>query len=145
MVVWHHGLQDSIMSDRNFLFTLKFWSLLCYFLEIKCRLSTAFYLQLNGQTMWQNSIIKTYLQAFVNFKQNNWGRFLSMAEFVYNNAKNTTTGHTPFEFNCKYHLYVLYKKDINSRFKSKTANKLSTKLKELIIVYCKNLYHAQKL
>ena len=46
--VWHHGLSDSIISDREAIFTSKFWSLLCYFLGIKRRLSTAFYPQTDG-------------------------------------------------------------------------------------------------
>ena len=43
VVVWHHGLPNSIMSDRGSLFTLKFWSSFCYFLGIKRRRSTAFH------------------------------------------------------------------------------------------------------
>ena len=43
VVVRHHGLSDSIVSDRGLLFTSKFWSSLCYFLGIKRRLSTAFH------------------------------------------------------------------------------------------------------
>ena len=35
IVVWHHGLPDSIMFDRGLLFTSKFWSLLCCFFDIK--------------------------------------------------------------------------------------------------------------
>ena len=50
VVVRHHGLPDSIVSDRGSLFTSKFWSSLCYFLGIKRRLSTAFYYQTDGQT-----------------------------------------------------------------------------------------------
>ena len=45
VVVCHHGLPDSIVTDRGSLFTLKFWSSLCYFLGIKRRLSTAFHPQ----------------------------------------------------------------------------------------------------
>ena len=45
IVVWHHGFLDSIVSDRDSLFTSKFWSSLYYFLGIKQRLSTAFYPQ----------------------------------------------------------------------------------------------------
>ena len=43
VVVWHHGLADSIMTDKGSLFTLKFWSSLCYFFGIKQNLSTAFH------------------------------------------------------------------------------------------------------
>ena len=44
--------------------------------------------------------MEAYLQAFVNFKQNDWARLLSMAEFIYNNAKNASTGHMLFKLNC---------------------------------------------
>ena len=70
MVVWHHGLLNSIVSNRGSLFISKFWSLLCYFLGIKQRLSTAFHPQTDGQTERQNSTMEAYLQAFVNLKQN---------------------------------------------------------------------------
>ena len=68
VVVRHHGLPDSIVSDRGSLFTLKFWSLLCYFLAVKRRLSTTFHPQTNGQTKRQNSTMEAYLRAFVNFE-----------------------------------------------------------------------------
>ena len=106
VVVRHHGLPDSIVTNRGSLFTSKFWSLLCYFLGIKRRLSTAFHPQPDGQTKKQNSTMKAYLRAFVNFEQNDWTRLLPMAEFTYNNAKNASTGFTPFELNCRYHLRV---------------------------------------
>ena len=71
VVVRHHGFPNSIITDRGSLFTSKFWSLLCYFLDIKQKLSTAFHPQTDGQTKRQNSIIKAYLGAFINFEQNN--------------------------------------------------------------------------
>ena len=61
VVVRYHGLPDSIVTDRGSFFTSKFWSSLCYFLGIKWRLSTAFYLQTNGQIERQNSTIEAYL------------------------------------------------------------------------------------
>ena len=94
VVVRHHGLPDSIVTDRGSLFTSKFSSSLCYFLGVKRRLSTAFHPQTDGQTERQNSTMEAYLRAFVNFEQNDWARLLPMAEFAYNNAKNATTGHT---------------------------------------------------
>ena len=72
MIVRYHGLLDSIVSDRKSLFTSKFWSLLCYFLGIKQKLSTAFYPQTDGQTKRQNNTMEAYFRAFVNFKQNDW-------------------------------------------------------------------------
>ena len=68
VVVQHHGLLDSIISDRRAIFTSKFWSLFCYFLGIKRRLSTTFHLQTDGQTEQQNSTMEAYLCAFVNWE-----------------------------------------------------------------------------
>ncbi len=48
VVVQYHGLPDAIVSDRGLVFTLKFWSLLYYFLGIKQKLPTTFYPQTNG-------------------------------------------------------------------------------------------------
>ena len=67
--------------------------------------------------------------------------FLPMAEFVYNNAKNASTGHTPFKLNCGYHFWMLYKEDIDPRSRSKLADELSAEFRNLIIVFCENLHH----
>lgn len=61
MIVRHHGLFELIVCDWDELLFLKFWCLLCYFLGIKQKLSTAFSPQTNGQTKRQNSITKAYL------------------------------------------------------------------------------------
>ena len=145
VVVWHHGLSNSIVSDRGSLFTSKFWSSICYFLGIKLRLLTAFHPQTDGQTERQNSTMEEYLRAFVNFKQNDWARFLPMAEFAYNNAKNASTGHTAFELNCGYHPQMSYEEEVDPRSKSKSADKLSAELRELMFVCRENLHHAQEL
>ena len=103
VVVRHHGLRDSIVTDRKPIFFSKFWSSLCYFLGIKRKLSTAFHPQTDGRTERQNSTMEAYLRPFVNFEQNDWASLLTMAEFAYNNAKNASTGFTSFELNCEYH------------------------------------------
>ncbi len=68
-----------------------------------------------------------------------------MAEFVYNNAKNVSTGHTSFELNCGYHLRVFLEEDVDPHSRSRFANELAKELRELIEVYCQNLLHAQEL
>ena len=70
VVVRHHGLPDSIVTDRGSFFISKFWSSLCYFFKVKKRLSTAFHPQTDSQTERQNSTMEAYLQSFVNFEQN---------------------------------------------------------------------------
>ena len=134
VVIWHHGFPNSIVSDRGLLFTSKFWSSLCYFYDIKRRLSTIFHPQTNGQTKQQNSTMEVYLQAFVNFKLNDWARILPMIKFAYNNTKNASTSHTLFELNCGYYPRISYKKEVDSHFKSKSADELLVELKELMII-----------
>ncbi len=68
-----------------------------------------------------------------------------MAEFAYNNAKNANTGHTPFELNCGYYLWVTYKEHIDLHSQSKSADELTTELRELIAICKENFQHAQKL
>ena len=145
VVVGHHGLLDSIVSNRGSVFTFRFWSSFCYFLSIKWRLSIAFYPQTDSQTKWQNNMMEAYLRPFVNCKQNNWARFLPMAEFVYNNAKYTSMGYMPFELNYEYHLCVFYKEDVDPCSRSKAADELTKELRNLIAVCKENLQHAQKL
>ncbi len=70
---------------------------------------------------------------------------MPIAEFAYNNAKNASTGHTPFELNCGYHLRVSFEENVNPRSKSRSANELAEELRELMEVCCQNLLHAQKL
>ena len=86
-----------------------------------------------------------YLSAFINFKQNDWARLLPMGKFAYNNAKNSSIGHTPFQLNCGYHPCVFFEKDTNPRFRSKSADELSAELRDLISVCWEKLHHAQEL
>ena len=132
VVVRYHGLPDSIITDRGSLFTSKFWFSLCYFLNIKKRLFMAFHPQTNGQTERQNSTIETYLRAFVNWEQNDWARLLPMAEFVYNNAKNASTGHIPFKLNCGFHPQVSFEDNIDLCSRSCSADELAKELRELM-------------
>ena len=69
VIVHHHGVLESIVIDQGSLFTFKFWSLLCYFLGIKTKLSITFYLETDRQTEKQNSIMEAYLRVFVNKEQ----------------------------------------------------------------------------
>lgn len=141
VVVQYHGLPNLIITDQGSIFMSKFWSLLHYFLGIKQCLSTAFHPQTNGQIERQNITMKVYLQAFVNWEQNNWARLLLITEVAYNNAKNASTGYTPFEFNCGYHPRVSFEEDTNPRFRSKTAKDLASELKDLMTICQENLFY----
>ena len=68
-----------------------------------------------------------------------------MVEFAYNNSKNASTGHTSFELNSSYHPQTSYEKEVDPRSQSKSADKLAQELRELMIICCENLHHAQEL
>ena len=109
MVIWHHSLPDTIMSDRGLLFTSKLWSSLCYFFGNKKKLSITFHLQTDSQTKRQNSKMEAYLQLFINFEQNDQAKLLLIAEFTYKNTKNASIGQMLFQLNCGYHSWMSYK------------------------------------
>ena len=68
-----------------------------------------------------------------------------MTKFIYNNAKKASTNHTFFELNCNYHLQIFFKNNVDLYSRSRLANELAKKLKELINICQQNLLHAQKL
>ena len=67
-----------------------------------------------------------------------------MAEFVYNNTKNASTGHTPFKLNCGYYLHVLFEKNVDPWSRWMLADELLSELWKLISIYHKNLLHPQE-
>ena len=87
--------------------------------------------------------MEAYLQALVNFEQNDWARLFLMAKFAYNNAKNASTGYTPFKINCGYHFWVSYKEDIDPCSKSKSVDDLVSDLGELMVMCRENLQYTQ--
>ena len=67
-----------------------------------------------------------------------------MAEFIYNNTKNASFYHTSFKLNCIYYPQMSYKENVNFYSKYNSTNKLLLELKQLIIIYKKNLHYAQE-
>src|SRR5437667_1473928 len=91
-----HGLPDTIISDRGGQFIATFWKTLCTRLGIEARLSTAFHPETDGQTENANAIMEQYLRMYCSYLQDDWEKWLSLAEFTANNTTNESTGVTPF-------------------------------------------------
>jgi hypothetical protein len=98
-----HGLPKVIVSDRDSRFTSRFWKSLFRTLGTKLALSTAFHPQTDGQTERANHTLEDMLRAYVSYRQNDWDRYLSAAEFAYNTAPNASTGLSPFYLNFGQH------------------------------------------
>ena len=70
-VVRIHELLLKIVTDHESLFMTEFWSDLMYILKITWDLSTAYHSQTDDQTEQFNSMLKQYLQSYINYNQNN--------------------------------------------------------------------------
>lgn len=64
----HNSQPDSIMSNCGLVFIFKFWSSLYSFLKINLILLITFCFPTNIKIKKQNSLIKAYLQALINYK-----------------------------------------------------------------------------
>jgi transposase InsO family protein len=91
-----HGLPRTIVSDRDSRFTSDFWRALFEILDVKLKLSTAYHPETDGQTERVNRTLEQVLRAYVGYRQDDWDRWLPLVEFAYNNAKQASTGLTPF-------------------------------------------------
>ena len=91
-----HDMPNLIIINKKNLFISNFWNVFCYHLIMKLKYSTAFHPQTDGQTERQNSILKQYLRNLVNYQQNDWLKWLSLAEFAYNNSDHVSTKISPF-------------------------------------------------
>ncbi len=102
----NHGLSKKFITDRDKLFTSKFWEMLTAELRINHKMLTAYHSQTDEQSKQMNQIVKMYLRHYVNRNQNNWVQLLLTTQFVYNNTQNKTTKETPFQANYKYNSKV---------------------------------------
>jgi hypothetical protein len=98
-----HGLPDDIVSDRGTQFVSKFSRRLLELLDVKGNRSTAYHPESDGQTERVNQTLEQYLRIYCDFHQDDWSQLLPLAEFAYNNAKNSSTQMSPFYANYGYH------------------------------------------
>lgn len=93
-----HGMPASIVSDRDKLFTSKFWRALFENLGTTLALSTAWHPQTDGQTERTNRTLEEMLRPYCGSpdRQQLWEHYLPLAEFAYNNTPQTSTGFSPF-------------------------------------------------
>lgn len=91
-----HGLPDTIVSDRGTTFMSHFWTSVLEQLQIRPTPSTAFHPQTDGQVERDNALLEDYLRHYVSLEQDDWSRWLSLAEFSYNNTPSSSTKCSPF-------------------------------------------------
>ena len=87
-------------------------------LEIKTKLSTAYHLQMNGQTERVNQELKQYFHIFINYRQEQWLEQLGIAEFAYNNKIYLAIKVLSFRANCGQDPRIGFKEKRRERYKA---------------------------
>ena len=95
-VVRLHGIPQSMVSDRDPVFTSAFWKELMRLVGTKPHMSTAFHPQSDGQSEAANRVIIMYLRCLTGDRPKQWLRWLLWAEFVFNTAYQSSLHNTPF-------------------------------------------------
>jgi hypothetical protein len=96
-IVKLHGMPRTIVSDRDRIFTGKFWKLLFEKLGTKLKYTTAYHPQTDGQSERVNQCLEMFLRCNVQDAPRQWRRLLPLAEFWYNSCYHTSLGGSPFQ------------------------------------------------
>ena len=94
-VTLNTGPPRSIISDRGTVFTSEYWQTICYELNVRRRMSTAFHPQTDGQTERQNQELENYLRVYCTYHQDNWLPLLKIAAYAYNSSFHESTKAQP--------------------------------------------------
>jgi transposase InsO family protein len=100
------GIPESIVSDRDPLFTSEFWDSLSQIFNTRLKMSSAHHPQTDGLSERMVGVLTTMISIFVNYRQNDWADYLGLLQFALNrhtvkNRANLTPflisqGYNPF-------------------------------------------------
>lgn len=96
-VVKLHGIPNSIVSDRDRVFTSALWCELFTSAGTKLLYSTAYHPQTDGQSERVNQCLEMYLRCAVHDVPKQWRRWLPTAEFWYNSSFHSSIKCSPFK------------------------------------------------
>lgn len=92
-----HSMPESIVSDRDPIFTSRFWKELAGMTGVKLRMSSSYHPQTDGQTERVNQCQEAYLRCFTHACPAKWAQWLSLVEYWYNTSMHTALdGKSPF-------------------------------------------------
>ncbi len=106
LLIWvfrTHELSRLIVFDRDSQFISIVWKSLCLRLDIKMKLFTDYHSQINDQTERANQNVKWYLRSYCSYMQDDWFIWLSMTEFINNNAISSSIEQSAFFLNKSFH------------------------------------------
>lgn len=91
------GRPKIVISNRGPQFASKLMGYITNTVGTERKLSTAYHPQTDGQTERVNQEMEQYLCCYINQDQDDWDRWLPMAEYAYNSRMHSGTGKAPFE------------------------------------------------
>jgi hypothetical protein len=96
-IVCLHGLPQTIVSDQGAQFVARFWEQLQESLGTKLIRSSVYHPQTDGQTERVNQNFEDMLRACAIDYDKNWDKYLSLAEFAYNNSYQSSLKRHPLK------------------------------------------------
>ena len=96
-IVRLHGVPKSIVSDRDTIFSSKFWRSFQQAMGVELCMSTAYHPQSDGQTEVVNKFLEDLLRMCVLDFGGSWEEHIHLAEFAYNNSFQRSIGMAPYE------------------------------------------------
>ena len=98
-------------------------------LEIETKLSMVYYPQTNGQIERINQELEQYLYMFINHRQEQWPKWLGIAEFTYNNKIHSATKVLLFRANYRQDPRMGFEERQRGRYK--VAGEFVERIKEI--------------
>jgi len=108
-------------------------------LRIEIKLSTALHLQTDRQIERTNQELEQHTRMYIDYRQNNWLRWLATAEFVFNNKVHIVTKLSLFKINCRKKLRM------NFEIRKEKHVKVEKFVKEMQEIYKKAKVTLKKL
>ena len=84
-------------------------------LGIEKLMSTAYHLQTDGQMQCINQEVEIYLQGYAD-QQEDWSKWLLMAEFTLNNQQHSSMGYSPFYLNYGQHPWDMHFTKVTEKY-----------------------------
>lgn len=91
-----HSLPKVMISDRDPIFTSRFWQELFNRVGNELRMSSAYHPETDGQSERVNQCLEIYLRCFAHACPKKWNQWLSLAEFWYNTSYHSSLKTSPF-------------------------------------------------
>ena len=92
-----HGAPHTIVSDRDKLFTSKFFGALMGLMHVKQAMGTSHYHDFNGAVECLNKTVEVMLRHLLSeFPERDFDDLLPMVQWAYNTSVHSTTGSTPY-------------------------------------------------